>query len=89
VSVSTPASSGGHAVDIVMWPSSASIMISATDILPPVLTSTNSAVGETGALEGLDNAYHDPDVLDIRRRVFDFNFIEAFFARDRKVRKIS
>ncbi|KAG2035614.1 kinase-like domain-containing protein [Suillus americanus] len=88
VSVSTPALSGGHAVVIVAWPSSASIMISTTGILPPVLISTNSALGETEALEGLDNAYHDPDVLDIRRRVFILDFIEAFFARDRKVMDI-
>ncbi|KAG2347061.1 kinase-like protein [Suillus weaverae] len=88
MSVSTPALSGGHAVAIVAWPSSASIMISTTGILPPVLTSTHSAVGETEALEGLDNAYHDPDVLDIRRRVFVLDFIEAFFARDQKAMDI-
>jgi hypothetical protein len=79
-----PQPSGGHAVTIVAWPSSASIMISATGILPPVITST-----ETEALEGIDNAYHDPGVLDIRRRILVLDFIEAFFARDRKVRKIS
>lgn len=64
-------------------------MISATGILPPVLTSADSTVGETEALEGLDDAYHDPDVLDIRRRLFVLDFIEVFFARDRKVRKTS
>ncbi|KAG2073916.1 kinase-like protein [Suillus decipiens] len=88
VSVSTPAPSGSHAVTIVAWPSSASIMISATGILPPVVTSTESAVGETEALEDLHNAYHDPDVLDIRRRVSVLDFTEAFFPRDRKVMDI-
>jgi hypothetical protein len=63
-------------------------MISATAILPPVIASPDSAVVDTEALEGLDNAYHNPDVLDIRRRVFVLDFIEAFFARDCKVRKI-
>jgi hypothetical protein len=58
-------------------------MISATGVLPPVITST-----ETEALEGIENAYHDPDVLDIRRRVLVLDFIETFFARDHKVRKI-
>lgn len=81
-------SSGGHAVAVVAWPSSASIMISATGILPPVLTSADSTVEETEALEGLDDAYHDPDVLDIRRRVFILDFIEVFFARDRKAMDI-
>lgn len=79
-----PVSSGDHAVAIVAWPSSASIMVSATGILPPVITST-----EAEALEGIDNAYHDPGVLDIRRRVLVLDFIEAFFARDHKVSKIS
>lgn len=81
-------SSGGHAVSVVAWPSSASIMISATGILPPVLTSVDSTVGETEALEELDDAYHDPDVLDIRRRLFVLDFIEVFFARDRKAMDI-
>ncbi|KAG2134098.1 kinase-like domain-containing protein [Suillus clintonianus] len=88
VSVSTPAASGGHAAAIVAWPSSASIMISATGILPPVLTGMDSAVGETEGLEGLGDAYHDPDVLDIRRRLFVLDFIEAFFARDHKAMDI-
>ncbi|KAG2159422.1 kinase-like domain-containing protein [Suillus bovinus] len=88
VPVFTPAPSSGHAVAIVAWPSSASIMISATGILPPVPTSMYSAVGETEVIKGLDNAYHDPDVLDIRRRVFVLDFIEAFFARDHKAMDI-
>ncbi|KAG0699071.1 kinase-like domain-containing protein [Suillus ampliporus] len=67
----------------------ASIMISATGILPPVLSGTSdSAAGETEPLQGLVDAYYDPDVLDIRRRVFVLDFIEAFFARDHKAMDI-
>ncbi|KAG1760295.1 kinase-like domain-containing protein [Suillus occidentalis] len=78
-----PVPSGGHVVTIVAWPSSASIMISAAGILPPVITST-----ETEALEGIDNAYHDPGVLDIRRRILVLDFVESFFARDHKAMDI-
>lgn len=78
-SISTPAPSGGCAA----------VRTSVIDILPSVASGMpGSVVAETEALQGIADADHDPEVLDLRslRRMRLLNLIDAVFAGDHNVR---
>ncbi|KAH7925340.1 kinase-like protein [Leucogyrophana mollusca] len=68
-------------VGTVDWPSSASIQISPVGILPP----TSFASEESVLINDVADAFHDPEVLDVRRTVYVLPMIKAFLTKERKV----
>ncbi|KAH7912504.1 kinase-like domain-containing protein [Hygrophoropsis aurantiaca] len=63
----------------MQWPSSASIHISPVGILPPI----SFASMESILINDVADAFHDPEVLDIRRTIHTLPMIKEFFRKEK------
>jgi hypothetical protein len=66
------------------WPSSASIVISPMSVLPPVQLAPSSRE-DIDMLQELGDAFHNPEVLDVRRQVNMFGMVRGFILRELRV----